>query len=98
MKLNYLNFKPTKEQRNYLEQEFSRLKHEITNDDSFIINVKYKNEKYSAKATIFKDNFIVQGEMKARKIDILAPSLIIELKSKMAWQQSQKNQKYSASA
>jgi hypothetical protein len=84
MKINYLNYKPSKYEREYLESEMLEIKEILPSDSSFIINVNKRDDHIEANATIVFDKRVVETQMNARSIEILAPSLNIGIRAKMA--------------
>jgi hypothetical protein len=84
MKINVVNFQPNSDDVAYLEDVFGMLSDRFDEESSFVVNIAKDGDHYKAVATIVMDKRAVQGEMKARTLQILAPSLVVELKAKLA--------------
>ncbi len=84
MKINYLNFKPTAKNHRLLLDEFEELKTHFSADTDFEFGIEKINDIYQAHASIKSPFLNINSDMTGRTLDIIGPSLSMELKVKSA--------------
>lgn len=84
MNIKYLNFKPNEKDKYILSHEFDELKEHFCNETHFKVKVEKAGDIYKAHATIESPYLNIESDMTGRSLEIIGPSLSMELKVKSA--------------